>query len=121
VVCGIASHTLRTVCLHIGIDIISGTLLGALATGTLAELFGRRFHAPAAAFAFPGVVAMVPGSYAFRMVIGSLQIANGATDPTLITATLALGTEVMLMLAAIAIGIAAPALVFPKRHPQRHF
>ncbi len=116
ILCGIASHTLRTFCVHFGVDIISGTLLGALTTGILAEIFGRRFRAPPAAFAFPGVVAMVPGSYAFRMVIGGLQIANGAADPGLITATLALGVETALMLAAIAVGIAAPALLLP-RHP----
>ena len=117
VVCGVASHTLRTACGHLGIDIISGTLIGALAAGFLAQVFSHWFHAPSAAFAFPGVVAMVPGAFAFRMVIGALAIAHGATDPALIAATLSLGITVGLMVAGIAIGIAAPALVF--RSPAR--
>ncbi len=41
VVCGVASHTLRTACGHLGIDIITGTLVGALAAGLLAQLFSR--------------------------------------------------------------------------------
>ncbi len=119
VVCGVASHTLRTACGHLGIDIITGTLLGALAAGLLAQLFARGFRAPAAAFAFPGVVAMVPGAYAFRLMIGALQIAHGAADPGLVTETLSLGITVVLMVAAIAVGIAAPALLV--RSPARWF
>ncbi len=115
VVCGIASHTGRTLCVHLGIDIIAGTLIGALAAGFLAQVFARHFHAPAAAFAFPGVVAMIPGAYAFRAVIGSLHMLHAAPTPALVTETLALGVTVMLMVVAIAIGIAASALLFVPR------
>jgi uncharacterized membrane protein YjjP (DUF1212 family) len=112
VLCGVASHTTRTLCAHWGIDIISGTLIGALAAGVMAQVFARYFSAPVAAFAFPGVVAMVPGAYAFRAVIGGLQIAHGGAAPLLVTETLALAITVMLMVAAIAIGAAAPILLF---------
>ena len=119
VLCGVASHTLRTFCLGLGIDIIAGTLVGALLAGFLAHAFARWFAAPAAAFAFPGVVAMVPGAYAFRAVLGGLEIAHGAADPRLVTASLALGITVALMVAAIAVGIAAPALLFQPSHLGR--
>jgi uncharacterized membrane protein YjjB (DUF3815 family) len=119
VLCGVASHTTRTLCVHLGIDIISGTLIGALAAGLLAQGFVWYFEAPAAAFAFPGVVAMVPGAYAFRAVLGSLQIVHGAAAPLLLAETLSLGIAVVLMVAAIAVGIAAPALLFVPRRAQR--
>ena len=54
--------------MHGGLDIVFGTLIGSMAAGLLAHIFTRNFGAPPAAFAFPGVVAMVPGSYAFRAV-----------------------------------------------------
>ncbi len=117
--CGVASHTLRTLCGGLGIGIVTATLAGALAAGILAQVFARRFQAPAVAFAFPGVVAMVPGAYAFRAVLGSLQIAGGTADPALLSATFALGITVVLMIGAIAIGIAAPVLIFGPR-PPRH-
>ena len=117
VVCGVASHTTRTLGVHLGVDIISGSLIGALIVGFLAQGFARYFHAPSAAFAFPGVVAMVPGAYAFRAVISSLQIVHGAATPQLATDTFALGLTVMLMVGAIAIGIAAPAFFVPNQHP----
>jgi uncharacterized membrane protein YjjP (DUF1212 family) len=119
VICGIASHTLRTICVHGGIDIIAGTLIGALAAGLLAQGFARYFQAPAAAFAFPGVVAMVPGAYAFRTIIGALQIAHGTADPALLSDTLSLAITVVLMVGGIAVGVAAPALLLaPHRRPS---
>lgn len=118
VVCGIASHTTRTLCVHLGIDIITGTLIGALLVGFLAQGSAKYFSAPSAAFAFPGVVAMVPGAYAFRAVIGSLQIVHGSVAAQLVTETLALSMTVVLMVGAIAVGIAAPAFVVPNHRPQ---
>jgi len=116
VVCGVASHTTRTLCMHLGLDILSGTLIGALAAGFLAQGFARHFRAPAVAFAFPGVVAMIPGAFAFRVVIGCLQIVEtGAAAATaLVTETLALSVSCLLMVAAIAVGIAAPLILTKK-------
>jgi uncharacterized membrane protein YjjP (DUF1212 family) len=110
-VCGVASHTLRAMLFHMGIDIIAGTLIGALAAGCLAQVFARRFHAPAAAFAFPGVVAMIPGAYAFRAVLGALAIAQGNAAAPVVNDTLALVITVFLMVGGIAVGIAAPILL----------
>jgi uncharacterized membrane protein YjjP (DUF1212 family) len=116
VLCGAASHTIRTFCVHLGIDLISGTLIGALAVGILAQGFSRLFRAPAVAFAFPGVVAMIPGAFAFRAVIGILEIVNaGAGAPTaVVTETIALVATCFLMVAAIAIGIAVPVILTNK-------
>lgn len=116
VVCGIASHTARTLCMHLGISIVGGTLIGALIVGFLAQGFARHFRAPAVAFAFPGVVAMIPGAFAFRVVIGSLQIvdAGAAAAPALVTETLALAFSCLLMAAAIAVGIVAPLILTKK-------
>lgn len=110
VLCGVASHTTRTFCLQHGLDIVSGSLVGALAAGFLAHGFARTFRAPAPAFAFPGVVAMIPGSYAFRAVIGYFEIipAGSAASPALVAETLALSATCLLMVLAIAIGVAAP-------------
>jgi uncharacterized membrane protein YjjB (DUF3815 family) len=113
-ICGIASHTSRTLLFGAGIDLISGTLAGSLAAGFLAWLLTRRFHAPQAAFAFPGVVALVPGAYAFRAIIGGLAIAHGTADAVLISDTLSLAFSATLMIAGIAVGVAAPALL-PRR------
>jgi uncharacterized membrane protein YjjP (DUF1212 family) len=116
VVCGVASHTTRTLCMHLGVDVVTGTLIGALVVGFLAQGFARHFRAPAVAFAFAGVVAMIPGAFAFRAVIGCLQIvqAGAAAATALVTETLALAITCVLMVAAIAVGIAAPLILTRK-------
>jgi uncharacterized membrane protein YjjB (DUF3815 family) len=114
-VCGVASHSLRTLLYHFGVDLIAGTLIGALVMGFLAQGLARRFRAPAVALAFPGVVAMVPGSYAFRAVFGILQIAQGVATDATVTETLSLLATAGLMMGAIAVGVAAPALLIPPR------
>ena len=112
VICGVASHTTRTLLVHFGIDIVIGTLIGALAANFFAQAFARQFKAPAVAFAFPGVVAMVPGAYAFRAWVGCVEIVHaGASAPMpIVTETLSLIATCVLMVAAIAIGIAAPLI-----------
>ena len=116
VVCGVASHTTRTFTVHLGLNIIEGSLIGAGVVGILAQLFGRYFRAPPVAFAFPGTVAMIPGAYAFRAIVGCLQIVHGGANPALFEETVTLGIEVVMMVAVIATGIAVPAAVFAPRH-----
>jgi uncharacterized membrane protein YjjP (DUF1212 family) len=110
ILCGMCSHTLRTFLLHFGVDVVAGTLIGSLASGFLAHAVARRFQAPPATFAFPGVVAMVPGSYAFHAVMGSVQImqAGSSAAAPLVADTLGLVISCILMTAAIAIGLAIP-------------
>jgi uncharacterized membrane protein YjjP (DUF1212 family) len=119
VLCGIGSHTLRTLWMQFGLGIASGTLIGAVVAGVLACVFARAVKAPPVAFAFPGVVAMIPGAFAFRGWIGTLQIMHlGAAAPApLIAETFSLGVDCVLMVAAIAIGIAVAISVLesPRR------
>ncbi|HEX3983625.1 MAG TPA: threonine/serine exporter family protein [Acidisoma sp.] len=116
--CGLASHTVRLAVMQgTGANIVVGTLVGALLAGGLAQVFARRLDAPAATFAFPGVVAMVPGIYGFRTVAGAMQIVGGGGAPSagLVDATVALAVTVFMITGAIAIGIAVPlALANPR-------
>lgn len=113
-VCGLASHTVRAALMQwAGLDIVAGTLLAALLAGGLAQVFARRLDAPAATFAFPGVVAMVPGIYGFRTVAGIMQIVSaGATPPPLLVdETVSLALTVLMITGAITVGIAAPLAI----------
>jgi len=91
-------------------DIITATLIGSLASGTMACVFANRYGMPAATFAFPGVQVMVPGSYAFRAVIGLLAIvkAAGKSPVELQAETLSLVVTTVLLTMAIAVGLAIP-------------
>ena len=114
ILCGVCCHALRTTLLHCGLDIISGTLIASMVAGILAHIFSRLFRTPSVTFAFPAVVALVPGSYAFRAFVGGLQIlrASGSASIPLVAETMSLVMYVILLTSAIAIGLAV-ALAMP--------
>jgi uncharacterized membrane protein YjjB (DUF3815 family) len=105
-----------------GLDLPLASFAGALLAALLARLIGQVAGAPAVTFAFPGVVAMIPGFYAFQAGIGGLAImAAGAAAPVaLLGETIALAVTAMLVTAAIAIGLClALAAPFPPRATPR--
>ena len=114
ILCGVCCHALRTTLLHCGLDIISGTLLSSMVAGVLAQLFARHFRTPPTTFAFPSVVALVPGSYAFRAVIGALHIlrSGALASSGLVAETMSLILYTIFLTCAIAMGIAI-ALAVP--------
>ncbi|WP_260737661.1 threonine/serine exporter family protein [Tunturiibacter lichenicola] len=119
IICGVCCHALRTALLHLGLDIISGTVLSSLVAGLLAHIFARRFRTPPTTFAFPGVVALVPGSYAFRAFIGCLQIlkAGALASSGLVAETASLILYTILLTSAIAVGLAiALSIPLPAWH-----
>lgn len=72
--------------MSINVEMIGKTLM---VQHYVAEVATPGMHAPWIAFAFPAVVALIPGSYAFRGLIGSLAIMNsgGTLPPYLLGAT----------------------------------
>ena len=107
ILCSMTGHGLRTALGHMALDLVAGSLIGAFAAGLLARLLARHFEVPSTTFAFPGVLAMFPGAYAFRAGIGGLVIMNAGANASLalIGDTIALAITAILMTAAIAVGL----------------
>jgi uncharacterized membrane protein YjjB (DUF3815 family) len=133
VVCTTVGHGLRSALMHIDLDLAVGSLAGAFGAALLARIFARRYRVPAVTFAFPGVIPLMPGAYAFRTALGALDImhAGAAASPALIGETIGLAVTTVLVTASIAIGLAlalaapfASARLFvsdakpPRDHPQ---
>lgn len=115
--CGVASHGLRTLLTHQGLDLAAASLLGAFAAGLVAVLAGSRLRLPPVVFAFPGIVALIPGSYGFRTGLGGLQLMNlGADAPLpLLANTTSLAITTLIVSAAIAVGLLLALAVKPER------
>ncbi|MCV3210043.1 threonine/serine exporter family protein [Mesorhizobium sp. YC-39] len=107
VLCGMAGHGLRTALEHLGLELSVASLVGAFVATLVARLLAQRFRVPPVVFAFPGIVAMIPGSYAFRAGIGGLSIMNASSgaSPALIGETIGLAVTATVVTAAIAIGL----------------
>jgi uncharacterized membrane protein YjjB (DUF3815 family) len=119
-IAGAVGHGTRAVLMHFGVGIEAGTLVGSVVIGFLGVWFGRIWQAPAPVFTVPGAITMVPGSFAFRTMLGILEIAasaNAATGGDVLWTTSVDATKTALILGAIAVGIAAPSLLFHRQKP----
>ncbi len=118
-ICGALGHALRTLLMQLGVTIAPATLAGAALVGLLSDYFARRLETPSLVFGICGAIAMVPGSFAYRAMLGLIRIATSApatTEPILMeTAVNFINTG--LILAAIALGITMPMLLFRRRKP----
>jgi len=116
---GATGYTLRAVLLNLGLTIELATLTGAAAIGFLGALMARRFHMPVVIFTIPSAIPLVPGTFAFRTMIGILQLTNQnlLDDALILTEATTNGIKTGLILAALAAGIAAPKLLFQRRKP----
>jgi uncharacterized membrane protein YjjB (DUF3815 family) len=114
---GAVGYLIRTILMEGGIGIEGATLAGATVVGFMGEMFARRWSAPASVFTVPAVIPMLPGTFAYNTMIGVLRIAphGEATPISLIISTAVNGSKTVLILSAIAIGIAAPALLIYQR------
>jgi len=118
-IAGAVGYGLRTLLVEWGVMLELATLVGALVVGFLGEFLARRWQTPAAVFTVPGVIPLVPGSFAFRALIGLIQITDLGTfggTPVLVEAAVN-AVRTGLILAAIAAGTAAPSLLFQRRRP----
>jgi uncharacterized membrane protein YjjB (DUF3815 family) len=116
--CGASGYATRTLLMQFGIGIELATLAGATLIGVLGELFARRWHAPAPVFTVPGVIPMIPGTFAYNAMIGLVELASGAGEAVLLeTAVDAIKT--LLILASLASGIAAASLIFQRRRKAK--
>ncbi len=112
-------HALRTWVMQLGLPIEPASLLAATLIGFMGFYFARKFQSPMAIFTVPAVIPMVPGTFAFRTMLGVLEITNmgvfGST-PLLVEASLN-AVKTSLILAALAVGIIAPRLLFRREKP----
>jgi len=103
--------------LSLDLNVIISTLVGAALIGFLSILFAHKKHAPPPIFAIPAVIPMVPGIFAYRMMLGLINLAgdvNQATYNQILSETINNGLKVMLILMSLAGGVGIPMLITRK-------
>lgn len=118
---GIIAYSVRALTAQftpLGVE--AATLVAATVVGFLGVLFGRRWHAPAAVFVVPGVIPLIPGSLAFRTMIDILVLTTGAGgDNTFLLEQATInGIKTVLIVSALAGGIALPSLFLRRYRPM---
>jgi len=114
---GALGRTLRLGLVEAGMPIAWGTLLGAAAVSWLGVWAAQRLRAHPKVFTVAAVIPMIPGVPMYKTLLALSQMQrNGVTNELLSTA-LSEGLTVTFIVAALAVGLAAPGLFVYRRRP----
>lgn len=106
----------KTLLLHFGINIILSTLAGAVLIGYVSILAAHDKHTPPMVFAIPSVIPMVPGLFAYRMMLGVIKLSTipDAEYQQVLADTISNALRASFILLSLALGVAIPLLLSRK-------
>ena len=118
-----AGHATRFVLLNAcGWPLPVAAFIGALAIGFFAPKASRRWRIPAEALAFPALLPMIPGMYAYRAVEGLLQCIMCKTEETFHHAFYLFnynGMVCVITVILMVLGVTIPILTDARRQADR--
>lgn len=102
-----------------GIGVVISSLAGSTIIGFLIIPAAHIRHSPPTILAIPAVIPMVPGAFAYKMILGLVQL-TGPTDNVLayhqiLADTVNNGLKAMFILISLALGVVLPMLLIRKK------
>ncbi len=114
-------HLSRTVTHEfLPLDLASATLIGSTIIGFGGHLFSKPLQVPHTILSVPGVIPMIPGTFAYKAMIGFLRFSESASSAgpsALLIDASSFAVQTILILSAIAVGIAIPNLLIFRKRP----
>lgn len=110
-------HGFRFAMIKNGVDISISTFVVASFIGLLSILFARMIHCPAEVFAFPSLLPMIPGLFAYRTILSLIkfmQSADKLKNQEFFMDFFHNGMTTLFILLALVVGVSLPVLLFPK-------
>lgn len=111
---GALGGALKLFTLQLGGGIILGSFFGAVLVGFLSIGAAHLKHSPPFVFAIPAVIPMVPGAFAYRMMLGVIRLSGDVDHAVflqLMEETFSNGLKAFLVLMALSLGVSAPMLL----------
>ncbi|WP_422411417.1 MULTISPECIES: threonine/serine exporter family protein [unclassified Endozoicomonas] len=109
-------YGLRGVALQFGLDLLTSTLLASCTMGLLSIQLAHWVHTPTTVFMAPAVIPMVPGVYAYRSIMGLMEMSQATTfSSDLLMQTVSYGLNTLFILLSLAVGVTIPSLLFKNR------
>lgn len=110
--------------LFVGLDfnIILACFIGSTSIGIISIPLAHKIHSPPLIFSIPSIIPMIPGTFAYRMMLGLLKIATHTTETGMnevLVDTAQYGINVMLILLSLSVGVSAPMLITRKESAKR--
>ena len=112
-----AGGVTKVLLIHFGANVIVGSLAGATLIGLISISAAHNKHAPPLVFAIPAVIPMIPGIFAYRMMLGLIKLSGNIPPESyaqVLSETVSNGLKVMFILMSLAGGVAIPMLITRK-------
>lgn len=95
------------------LHIVSASFIAAIIIGILSVPIARKWYSPPLIFSIAAVIPMVPGAYAYNMMLGivDLAIGNKVSKLDTIMSVSENGATMLLVLSSLAFGVALPTLI----------
>ena len=100
-----------------GYSVVLASLAGSVLIGILSVYAAHNKHAPPLVFAIPSVIPMVPGVFAYKMMLGLIKLAGNSTFDgynQVLDETINNGLKVFFILMCLSVGVAFPTLITGK-------
>jgi len=108
----------KLILIQLNLEITIATFAGASLIGILSVYAAHTKHAPPLVFSIPAVIPMVPGIFAYRMMLGLMKLSStAATSDTYsisLAETVSYGLKTLFIIMALAVGVAIPMLISRK-------
>lgn len=115
---GAAGGITKLLLMQCNVGIVIATFAGASLVGIMSVYAAHNQHAPPLVFSIPSVIPMIPGAFAYRMMLGLMHLSVTAVSNETYNQTLAEttsnGLKTMFILLALAVGVAIPMLISRK-------
>lgn len=108
-------HCLASVLAALGVNLIFSTLAGCLFIGLAGIVVAYIVHTPPVVFTMPASITMIPGKYAYRTLLGCIQLTNPdylETYPNALNEVAHNFIITVTLLFVLAIGVSASVLLF---------
>jgi len=113
---GATGGLVKLVMLGLGLGPVMASFLGASTIGVLSIPAAHNKHAPPMVFSIAAVIPMVPGVFAYRTMIGLVQLTGevGSAYQQALSETINNGAKAVFILMALAVGVGLPNIITRK-------
>ncbi|NJK79219.1 MAG: threonine/serine exporter [Chloroflexaceae bacterium] len=110
---GAIGHAARTLLMAASTGIVLATLIGSVIISLLGRALGRFHHVPPPVITVAALIPMVPGTFAYRTMLGAVQLVSAPPElrAPLLDATLINGLTTILVTLALAFGSVVATLL----------
>ena len=114
---GALGRGLRFLLIEAGLPLEWSTLLAAAAVSLLGVVVAQRMRAHPKVFTVAAMIPMIPGVPLFTALIALAQIQRTGFTTELLATVATQGLRALFVVAALAVGLAVPGLLFYRRRP----